>query len=104
MQYLKLSDLKKQLNIDEWFTDDDAYIFTLGDTAEQMVANHIDRPLEDCVDEYGRLALPIKLAIQMLVGHWFRTRETVQYSPTYSAQKALDYLLAPYKEYISSGI
>ena len=56
--FLKLNDLKKHLNVDANFTDDDDYIISLGEVAEQIVQKHIDARLTDIVKEEGQLPLP----------------------------------------------
>ena len=42
MEYLNLDLIKKHLNIDEDFHDDDDYLKILGDVAEQVTERHID--------------------------------------------------------------
>lgn len=45
--YIKLSDVKKHLNIDDYFTDDDAYLTALIEVAEDAVSQHLDIALDD---------------------------------------------------------
>ena len=47
--FLKLNDLKKHLNVDADFTEDDEYIMSLAEVAEQIVQKHIDTRLTDIV-------------------------------------------------------
>ena len=54
MRYLELSRIKEHLNIDKDFTDDDLYLESLGDVAEQMVEQH----LECNLDEFDKLNIP----------------------------------------------
>jgi hypothetical protein len=45
--------LKKHLNIDEFFVDDDEYIKALCLAAENAVENHISRPLTEIANADG---------------------------------------------------
>ena len=42
MEYLNLDLIKKHLNIDSDFHDDDDYLTLLGDVVEQVTERHID--------------------------------------------------------------
>lgn len=105
MNYITLSELKQHLNVDEWYTDTDEYIVSLGDVAEQVVARHLDRPLSEVEDpETHALPMPIIHAIKLLVGNYYRTREGEQYTMIMENPKGIDYLLASYKQYDNSKI
>ena len=45
MLYVQLYQIKKHLNIDEQFTDDDEYLVGLCEVAQATVETHIDMPL-----------------------------------------------------------
>jgi hypothetical protein len=45
--YVTVSDVKKHLQIDPDFKDDDSYIIYLIQVAEDAVAQHLDAPLAD---------------------------------------------------------
>ena len=67
MKYLNLDILKKHLNIDEQFHDDDSYIIELGMVAEQMIAHHLDDNLDMiAADNDGELPMPIIHACLLL--------------------------------------
>ena len=53
--YLKLSQIKKHLNINEDFNDDDEYLLELSKVTENVVQKHIDRELKDLEDEEGNM-------------------------------------------------
>lgn len=75
MEYLTLSELKKQLVIDADFHDDDEYLTSLGDTAEAMVAKQLDKSLEDVVGENdGVLPPTLKHAMKLLVEYFYDNR------------------------------
>lgn len=50
MKYLKLEDIKRQCIIDFDFTDDDVYLESLGDTAENFVEQIGNLDLSDFAD------------------------------------------------------
>ena len=96
MEYLQLSEIKKHLNIDEVFTDDDDYIAALGDVAEEIVARHIDRNLEDIVDN-GSLPSPVRHACLLFIGNMYMNRESVSNTSMINIPNSYEYLLATYK-------
>ena len=97
--YIDTVILKKHLNIDESFIDDDEYIKALCLAAEQAVENHIARPLSEIVDEHGKLPPSVKHAILLLVGHFYANRESVSFASASVIPLAYEYLLQPYKSY-----
>lgn len=74
MQYLKLEDLKRQCVIDEDFHDDDEYLISLADVAEETVAQQTDQDLSMCLDTYGNLAAPLKHACLLIVDYLYAHR------------------------------
>lgn len=75
MEYLTLTELKKQLVVDLDFHDDDTYICSLGDTAEEFVQKQLDKPLSDVVAENdGVLPPTLKHAMKLLVEYFYDNR------------------------------
>ena len=97
--YIDTVILKKHLNIDESWVEDDEYIKALCLAAEQAVENHLQRPLSEIVDEHGRLPAAVKHAILLLVGHFYSNRESVSFASASEIPLAYQYLLQPYKSY-----
>lgn len=93
MKYLNLTLIKKHLNIDEEFKDDDLYLVNLANVAEEMVSRHIDRNL----DEYSKLPAPIQQAALLLVGNMYRERESISLQNMSEIPLSYQYLLATYK-------
>ena len=48
--FVQLYQIKKHLNIDDYFTDDDEYLVSLEQIAEQVVSKHIDRDLSELAE------------------------------------------------------
>lgn len=101
MEYLNLDIIKKQLNIDNYFTDDDEYLFHLGNVAEQMVAHHIENDLSNIAID-GELPAPVMQACLLLVGNLYMNRESVTNVNYTKIPLSYEYLLATYKNYKNS--
>lgn len=71
MQYLTLEEIKKQLNVDQEFTDDDDFLTLLGESAEDMVSQLIDCDLTELFAENGEMPASIKHAMRMLVDYFY---------------------------------
>ena len=97
--YIDTVILKKHLNIDETWVEDDEYIKALCLAAENAVENHIARPLSELTDEHGKLPPAVKHAILLLVGHFYANRESVSFATASEIPLVYQYLLQPYKSY-----
>lgn len=100
MNYLTVDDIKKHLNIDAEFLDDDQYLRSLGDVAEEMVAQHLEVNLADIAVD-GVLPAPIIHACLLLIGTLYMSRESVTFGsvqqiPVSYFGSAYDYLLNNY--------
>jgi uncharacterized phage protein (predicted DNA packaging) len=105
MQYLDLDTIKRHLNLDLDFHADDEYLTGLGDTAEQIVALHLDNDLESIVAlNDDTLPAPIRHAMLLLIGNLYMNRENIAFGNCSKIPFSYEYLLAPYKEYINSKI
>lgn len=96
--YITLKEAKKHLQIDEDFTDDDAYIIALLQVAEDSVAQHLDIALRELITD-GELPAAVKHSILLMVGNLYATREPVAYTGVTKVPYTLDYLLGLYKHY-----
>ena len=100
MNYLTLQEIKKHLNIDNDFTDDDSYIESLGEVAEEIVKQHVRKDLFMITTESGnKLPAPIKQAMLLLIGNYYANRESVTYAAAKELPQAYEYLLSPYVSY-----
>ena len=107
MEYLTLPQIKKHLNIDDYYEGDDTYLTSLGDVCEQIIAEHIETPLATIAEERGGLPAPLIHAMLLLLGTFYMNRESVSYGQAYqipaSCSNTLDYLLHPYINYTKSA-
>ena len=75
MNYLTLEELKKQLIIEADFTEDDAYIASLGNVAEQMVNDHLNGLLNEVVaDNNNEIPATLKHAMLMIADYLYDYR------------------------------
>lgn len=98
--YLDLDVLKRHLNIDEDFHDDDEYILILADVAVRSIENHIDCDITQFVED-GQLDPPLEHAARLLVGTYYQNRESVTYGSILQVPQGYEYLLHPYINYES---
>lgn len=96
--YITLEQAKKHLNIDTDFTEDDNYIITLIQVAEDSVAQHLDIALNNLITG-GVLPPAINHAILLMVGNLYANREPVSYGTVMKIPYTMEYLLGLYKHY-----
>ena len=99
MRYLLIDDLKKHLNIDPWFHDDDYYIATLGEAVENIVEHHIDDDLTKLENKEGQLPQPLIQAMYLLVGHFYANREAISFGTPHEVPLAYKYILDLFQRY-----
>ena len=96
---LTIEETKKHLNIDEAFTEDDAYLTSLCEVAEALVQKHIDRKFEDIIALEGELPRPLLHAVLLFIGNFYANRESVAYSNATSVPMSVKYILDMYRDY-----
>lgn len=97
--YVTLDKVKKHLNIDNDFTEDDEYLEYLIEVAEEVVSKHIDRDLRDIVDGDGSIPGPLHHAILLFIGNMYDSRESNVYTSVQQLPHSFDYLLDLYQNY-----
>lgn len=97
--YITVEEIKKHLNIDSYFTDDDEYLVSLIEVAEKVVQAHIDCSFNDLLDDDGKLPTPIIQAMKLFIGNMYQSRESVAFVNATEIPFAYDYLLSLYKDY-----
>lgn len=94
--YVTLEEAKKHLNIDTDFTDDNTYIQSLINVAENVVQKNIDVELSDLGET---LPTPLKQAMLLLIGNYYANRESVTFGAATPLPHAYEYLIALFKNY-----
>lgn len=98
--YLTLQKVKKHLNINEEFIEDDKYLLDITDAAERIVERHLDNKLEVLAGQNGgELPSPILSAMLLMIGNLYENREAVSYSTAVEVPISYDYILSLYKNY-----
>lgn len=98
MYNISLNLIKKHLNIDTEFTEDDDYLTMLSDVAVSTVQRHIDHNLNDLLVD-GELPTPILQATLLFIGNMYANRESISFASAQEIPFAYDYLLSLYKDY-----
>ena len=99
MTYLTLAEIKKHLNIDTEFTDDDNYLEALGDAAEDVVSRYIDQPLDYLEDESGNIPKPLVFAMLVWLGSAYAVRESVSSTNMTAVPHSFEMLCQLYQNY-----
>lgn len=99
MTYLTLAEIKKHLNIDTEFTDDDTYLEALGDAAEEVVSRYIDQPLDYLEDESGDIPKPLVFAMLVWLGSAYAVRESVSSTNMTAVPHSFEMLCQLYQNY-----
>ena len=100
MQYLKLDLIKKHLNMDESFHNDDSYLEALGDVVEEVTEKHIDVSLKKLTaDNNGKIPTPLLQAMLLLLGTYYSNRENVAFASSAEIPVTYSYLLSLYQNY-----
>lgn len=97
--FVTLEEIKKQINLDTYFKDDDNYLVQLEGVAEAVIARHIDAHLSHFLQPNGELDPPLKHAILLFVATQYRNRESVSSFNHYTLPMSYDYLLMMYQNY-----
>lgn len=99
--YVNLQQLKKHLNIDSSFHEDDEYLVDLEQAAELAVERHIDDKLENILIASGRTTLPptLQQAVLILTANFYANRESIAFSSYTELPYSLTYILDLYKNY-----
>lgn len=97
--YIQLYQVKKHLNIDEDFHDDDEYLMSLVEVAEKVVERNIDTNLKKLEDGDGFIPSPLIQAMLLLIGNFYANRESVAFASTSEVPLSYNYLIDLYRNY-----
>lgn len=101
--FLDIERIKKHLNIDAEFVDDDEYLATLGEVAETVVQKHIDEDLTVIAAKNGgELPPPLLHAMLLFAGSMYQSREVNSLGSLQEVPFGFDYILSLYKNYTSN--
>lgn len=97
--YIQLYKVKKHLNIDEDFRDDDEYLMSLVEVAEKVVEKNIDTSLKLLEDGDGLIPSPLIQAMLLLIGNFYANRESVAFASSSEVPLSYNYLIDLYRNY-----
>lgn len=99
--FIEISDIKKHLNIDEEFLDDDEYLEYLISVAEDALSKHIDKNLQEVADENGgELPAVLMHAMKLFIGDMYQSRESTSFGGNATEIPfSYTYLASLYKNY-----
>lgn len=99
MNYITLAQLKKHLNIDESFTDDDSYLYSLIRVSQEAVELYIDRPLAEISDENEKIPDSLRQAMLLFAANLYENRESTIPLNINEVPHAFQFLLDLYQKY-----
>ncbi len=92
--------IKKHLNIDTEFDDDNEYLLFLDSVAVATIERHIDKSYNQLAAENGgAIPFPILQAELLYIGNLYNSRESITFGSADEIPFTYDYLLALYKDY-----
>lgn len=101
--YIELDTIKKHLNIDPDFTDDDEYIEFLYNVAEDVIQKHIDTTFDSILQKKGSIPDALLHAMLLFIGNMYANRESISYTSAQEIPTSLSYILNMYRDYENSN-
>lgn len=99
MLYISLDQAKKHLNIEEEFCEDDLYIESLIQVAQNAVEMNICTPLSTFQDEDGLLPPALRQCILFLMASYYANRESLSSLTVKEIPYTYQYLINLYRNY-----
>ena len=96
MKWLTLTRIKQQCRIESTFTDEDDLLQMYGESAEEVLLNHLNRSYENIISVYGRIPAPLIHASLMLVDVSYQHRSPVSPQNMSKVPYTFDILVKPY--------
>ena len=96
MKFLTLEKIKAQCRIEPDFHDEDELLEMYGESAEEVLLNHLRRSYEDIMEVYGRIPAPLTHASLMLVDVSYQHRSPVSPQNMSIVPYTFDILVKPY--------
>lgn len=97
--HVQLYQIKKHLNIDSNFHDDDEYLMSLEEVAEKVVEKNIDTSLSTLEDGDGNIPSPLIQAMLLLIANYYANRESVAFANSTNVPYSYQYLIDLYRDY-----
>ena len=103
MAYVNVDDIKRYTNVT--FCSDDLLFAELEETAEQILAGHLNvKSMDVYEDENSDIPEALKTAIKTIVANIYSNRESIAYGQPYRIPYTLEYIIQPFKNYLKNNI
>jgi uncharacterized phage protein (predicted DNA packaging) len=101
MAYVDLPLVKRHLNVESDFLEDDDYIQTLIETAEENIAKDLCITVEELatIDGSTKIPAPLRHAILLTIGTYYSNRENVSTAKLQEIPRGARYLTELYRNY-----
>ena len=96
MKWLTLQQIKAQLRIEPYYTDEDTLLEMYGESAEEVLLNYLNRTYEEVAEKYGDIPAPLRHASLMLVDTSYQYRSPVSAQNMSIVPYTFDILVKPY--------
>ena len=96
MKFLTLEKIKAQCRIEPDFHDEDELLEMYGESAEEVLLNHLCRSYENLMEVYGHIPAPLIHASLMLVDVSYQHRSPVSPQNMSIVPYTFDILVKPY--------
>lgn len=96
MKWLTLAKIKQQCRIEPAFTEEDTLLEMYGESAEDVLLNHLCRSYENIMEVYGHIPAPLIHASLMLVDVSYQHRSPVSPQNMSIVPYTFDILTKPY--------
>ena len=96
MKWLTLAKIKQQCRIEPDFTEEDTLLEMYGESAEDVLLNHLNRSYENLMEVYGHIPAPLIHASLMLVDVSYQHRSPVSPQNMSIVPYTFDILVKPY--------
>lgn len=97
--YVFLEQAKPHLNIESSFEQDDQYIASLIEVAEEVVSKDTGINMELSKDSEGNIPPVLRHAILLLVGNYYANREPVAFASSSEVPLSYKHLISLYRDY-----
>lgn len=96
MKWLTLQKIKQQCRIESDFTEEDTLLEMYGESAEEVLLNHLNRSYENLMEVYGHIPAPLIHASLMLVDVSYQHRSPVSQQNMSIVPYTFDIMMKPY--------
>ena len=103
LKWLTIERIKQQLRIEMDYHDEDELLSMYGESAEEVLLNHLNRSYEDVMEVYGHVPAPLVHASLMLVDTSYQYRSPVSAQSMPLVPYTFDILVKPYMRLAYAG-